>query len=198
MVYHQGNFYSTRNHPGFVMPQTATAVTNFYGSDGSSRHYLLPFEQYFELNLRENPCIELEGYSMDQCIQDKIHQETMEKIGCTTPFGPNKTQICKDPKKSKNALEIYNRIIGDANDLCLSPCEFIKPHMTLAFDHPNLNETYHYVKIINGNRVKVMKSEYSYPFISFVAEAGGYVGLFLGVSIQELGSLVMYVSKMFK
>ena len=41
--------------------------------------------------------------------------------------------------------------------------------------------------------MKVIKAYYAYPELSFIAEVGGYVGLFLGFSIYQITDGVNFV-----
>ena len=34
------------------------------------------------------------GYRKDQCTDKTFEKEALELYGCTTPFGPNKNEIC--------------------------------------------------------------------------------------------------------
>lgn len=43
--------------------------------------------------------------------------------------------------------------------------------------------------------MQVTESYYSYPFISLVAEFGGYIGLFLGVAVIQLGDISSNAAK---
>ena len=36
------------------------------------------------------------NYSKDNCANIKVEKESVEKFGCTTPFGINKTKICQN------------------------------------------------------------------------------------------------------
>ena len=41
----------------------------------------------------------------DGCIYSKLYELMMEEVGCTVPWIPIKTDICKDPTKSKKAFD---------------------------------------------------------------------------------------------
>ena len=43
--------------------------------------------------------------------------------------------------------------------------------------------------------VKVVKSSIPYDFLSMIAEMGGYVGLFLGISLQQLARIPYRIAK---
>ena len=41
--------------------------------------------------------------------------------------------------------------------------------------------------------IKVTKGYYAYSELSLIAEIGGYVGLFLGVSVNQITNLIEYL-----
>ena len=116
----------------------------------------------------------------------------MEKIGCVTPFGITKDNICKDPEKSKEAFELFSeyRAYGKNNRslACLKPCSFLNIRLSKSnervteSDHGKL--TFFFEEIIQET-----KSYYSYGSREFIAEIGGYVGLFIGASVYQLADL---------
>jgi hypothetical protein len=48
---------------------------------------------------------------------------------------------------------------------------------------------------IIGHYFQVIKSSIPYGVLSMVAEIGGYVGLFLGISIQQLAGVPYYAAR---
>ena len=46
-----------------------------------------------------------------------------------------------------------------------------------------------------SNRVKVVRSYYAYSSLSLIAEIGGYFGLFLGVSINQITYLTSFAQE---
>ena len=47
----------------------------------------------------------------------------MSQVGCTTPYGGNKNNICTEHNSSILALEMYLNLM-DAENSCLKPCSF--------------------------------------------------------------------------
>ena len=39
-------------------------------------------------------CNNDQTYQMDACNYNGTEKKSLEELGCTTPFGPNKTKIC--------------------------------------------------------------------------------------------------------
>ena len=112
----------------------------------------------------------------------------MDEIGCTTPFGVNLDHICKDLSKSKKAKELYDLLYykyRKIND-CPYPCQFIKSLLFPYGGRSDKNTT----KLRFDSFIKVTKAAYSYTELELLAEFGGYVGLFLGISVFHVSQVV--------
>ena len=49
----------------------------------------------------------------------------------------------------------------------------------------------------SSNSLKVKEEAYLYPATSFIAEFGGSLGLFLGLSFLSVWDIILYISRMF-
>ena len=152
---------------------------------------------YKMLDFEGMPCNKDETYRSDKCIHNHLEKESKRKFGCVTPFGLKKDNICKNDDKAKNAYNMYKnyRLNGlkMTNYSCLEPC------------------TYMGIKIIKGSEVEYddgamlvlyfneyiqeISNYYSYDSLSFIAEIGGYVGLFLGYSIFQITDLFSFMTR---
>ena len=56
------------------------------------------------------PCNDEHTYHLSDCILDDFEKKSMQKVGCTTPFGKIKDNICKDDYKG-----IYHRLLTSFN-----------------------------------------------------------------------------------
>ena len=121
-------------------------------------------------------------------------QESENEIGCTTPYNPDKSNICLEQNQANQAMNIFDDITiqnqTKARKLCPRPCQqyiigfsnkeiiwsnSIRPP-TLRMEFPKY--------------IRVSSSSYSYTLLELLAEVGGYVGLFLGVSINQISDLL--------
>ena len=112
----------------------------------------------------------------------------MDEIGCTTPFGVNLDHICNNSSKSIKAKELYDSLRyrhRKIND-CPFPCQFIKISLAPYSGRTGKNTTI----LKFDNFIKVTKTAYSYTELEFLAEFGGYVGLFLGISVFHVSQVV--------
>ena len=119
----------------------------------------------------------------------------MMEIGCTTPFGRNKSNVCNDTKNGLKAAKVSHDLsfvnITEAKRLCPKSCKYqMMIFGAYKIDKSNDETAKHSYLTIKFQRfVKLSKSRYSYTILELIAEFGGYVGLFLGLSINQLSKV---------
>ena len=121
---------------------------------------------------------------------NKVLQETLEKIGCTTPFGFKFEKICNEKNKSMQALALYKALFRETLQLkeCPYPCQYLRNWL---MPWPGALKKNHTMRLrFNKYYIKVIKSSYAYTELELFAELGGYVGLFLGLSVFDLCILI--------
>ena len=128
-------------------------------------------------------------YQMDACNYEVVENESMEMLGCTTPFGPNKTKICTNSTKGREATRIHARYLSpDSRTVlpiawCHYPCSYF---LVSSKQFEEGGCTYGCVSLNFEQLIQVTKSHYTYSELSMIAEIGGYVGLFLGISVNQI------------
>ena len=115
----------------------------------------------------------------------------MKNYGCTTPFGIRLDNICTDPNVARKALNLYNDVImhGTPVEGCLYPCTFLKTKFLSKTESGSTSSSKMKATILLDKFIKVTSSSISYTELELIAECGGYVGLFLGISVYNLSSL---------
>ena len=116
-------------------------------------------------------------------------------MGCTTPYRPDKSNICTDPDLGKRAFEIYKEVKDNqsfASRMCPRSCkyqiitlsrfEIREDKQTLLGIPKTKSKT---LSLTFQKFIKISTSRRSYTFLELIAEVGGYVGLFLGISINQ-------------
>ena len=168
------------------------------------------YEVIDELDTKEKPCDTNTEYRRDQCILDEFHkvskirnsfsvytytmphyfQETMEQFGCTPKFGANE---CTNKTLTRFTEGLYADMIIDSptNAKCLHPCKKIMPSFSIRSN--DYLEGFSFLGIDFPSEVKVIKAYPAYEVLSLIAEIGGYVGLFLGISVMDLKKLTSFV-----
>ena len=120
----------------------------------------------------------------------------MMEIGCTTPFGQNKSNVCNNTKSGLKAATLSHDLsfvnITEAKRLCPKSCKYqMMIFGAYKIDKSDEEETakHSFLTIKFQRFVKLSKSRYSYTILELIAEFGGYVGLFLGLSINQLSKV---------
>ena len=140
----------------------------------------------------------------DDCFYDFLKIELTQNVGCTTPSLPDKSNICKTVANAKLAKEWEDQIMfrnSSLTEVCPKSC--LEVYTTIGNKHvvDNSDEDSEYYE--KGNLtlffhqfVKVSKAYWEYDGIELMAEIGGYVGLFLGVSVNQIRHLIGKVFKL--
>ena len=107
----------------------------------------------------------------------------MEKFGCTAPFGYEINNICTNQNQSKHALELYRNLFNKrfAIKECPYPCLFMKVSFRSKTFRNSPGLTLQFNKFIRTTR-----ATHFYGELEMLAEFGGYMGLFLGISVYHL------------
>ena len=124
----------------------------------------------------------------------------MDNIGCTTPFGLDLDNICTEKNKSSEAYQLFKDVFTSTNKQgakeCPYPCQFLMNRITTT-DYKDKNDTDNAIWLVFDEYIKVTTSTYSYTELELLAELGGYIGLFLGLSVFDLRLVFNKISNIF-
>ena len=76
-----------------------------------------------------------------------------------------------------------------ANSGCNKTCSYVTLRANTVRERENWYKTISNLLIYFKENVKITKAYHVYSGLSLIAEIGGYVGLFLGVSINQITNL---------
>ena len=65
------------------------------------------YSLYKMLDFQGTPCNNEKGYLLTKCILNRLEKESLKMIGCVTPFGMTKENICQDEQDAKKAFQLY-------------------------------------------------------------------------------------------
>ena len=91
-----------------------------------------------------------------------------------------------------NASEMFSELFyEERKSLCLYPCTYLEIRKTDSMKSKDNYQTQGSTLTLNFNKfVTVSNTYYSYTELELLAELGGYIGLFLGVSVSSLSDLI--------
>ena len=176
--------------PGLFKDASRTVVGN---EMGKRIFYLVEPEFYLRKNEEKAPCNEDPASDKSNCIDKALQKFLIERYGCTTPFGPDKDNICTNKTIGKQAMSTYRDWfgwIGQEKVNCFKPCQMILiKAMLISKMEQQSSELIFKFPI----EVKEVKNYSLYSGLSLFAEIGGYFGLFLGVSLNQITRVTSYL-----
>ena len=159
-------------------------------------HVKIDHNLYKMLDFQGVPCNNEKGYRLNKCVLNELEKESLKMIGCVSPFGITKDNICQDEQVGKKAFLLYKEFKHNYWDLknlsCLEPCTYMSVKIIKATKKRQeevVNEAVGAVFLTFNRQVHETVAYYSYDDLSFIAEIGGYVGLFLGASMYQTADL---------
>ena len=125
----------------------------------------------------------------------------MALLGCTSPYGRNKSSICTDKEKSTLAYDLFENLtlnnLMDANNRCPKSCTYQMTSFSSFLKEDNGDPDQGKLEMKFQRFIKVSRSRYAYTWLELLAEVGGYVGLFLGVSVNQTLSILKQIFSLF-
>ena len=146
----------------------------------------LDFTVYDMYDFGGQPCETEPKFDHDACTKAKLKRKSLEKFGCTTPFELTKDNICQDYENGSKVYSLYREMMKKKVDNCYNPCSFTLTKATINRVQSGKGQ----VIIRFKENIKVIEAYYLYSTLSLIAEVGGYVGLFLGVSVNQVSALI--------
>ena len=154
----------------------------------------LDFIVYKMLDFGGLPCETEPEFNQDYCTKTKLDKKSLEMFGCTTPFGTNKEKICQDHEIGFKVMDMYRETMEKNIDNCYSPCSFLSMKAIKISEY--YGNGFVYIKL--KENIQVFEAQYLYSILSMIAEVGGYVGLFLGVSVNQISTIFNIVLDRFE
>ena len=166
----------------------------------------------------ENSCNEDMSSTFDDSLYETAHRELEEKHGCKIPFLPQikskdsaeYLRICERAEIGRRALKSYEEV--ETKMLGYTP--YTKMDISLGIPNfendaanPQGSVPYHgygsdntsFVLFYFKPRIKVKRTVLEYDYLTLVAEIGGYVGLFIGISLAESSmAMISFFAKMIR
>ena len=151
------------------------------------------WEFYDLIDYGGDVCNHDKEYSQYFCTNLAVQEELLRRFGCTSPFGPNKSKICTNEDEGNMIMETIPKLYGTRfYGGCYNPCSYSE--ITPAEEIGTYTESeLILVNLQFKDIIKVTKSYFIYSTLSMIAEIGGYVGLFLGISVNMVINLLEYI-----
>ena len=125
-------------------------------------------------------------------MDEKITNELKNTIGCTTPFVEDKSNICKNQTLGKKAIDIAQKLYKDK--VCAYPCKYLTNFgiTSAPSAYPKTPGIKSKNVFLFGEYGQSYKAMYTYTSLDLFAALGGYIGVFLGVSLFNIKDLIHF------
>ena len=176
--------YAKKNVEVFLhshgMLETEGDINKIRVNIGEFKDVDVEHEVYELLNNGKQACNFVAKYNKDVCEHEMFEKKALKLVGCMTPFGPNKDNVCKNPENATIVLEEFWKIFGQSgwNKQCLSPCSQIKIKQSVQREGPKDPVTAFLLLRFQEN-IKVMRYYHMNSIYSLFAKIGGCLGIFL-------------------
>ena len=163
----------------------------------------LDLAHVLSINTLEN----LEGYrwnpdmnlNFDTRWYQNIATENENVFGCSVPWHPkyrsnvtgDEIKICQSAEKARKARKRYGTLWAAKLSHEWIPCATFETSPGLPdIDDTDNNQEEAFIRLYVKRKIKIKSIIMHYDSTTLTAEIGGYIGMFLGVSIVDLGILL--------
>ena len=142
------------------------------------------------------PC---DNQNYDEEYTKFLIQKMDALAGCVVPWmnreEEDMVKICMDEENATRAETVYKnmkkRNLID-NEAAPAPCEYIEASLEVLESKTDKEANFKKLQVHLKPVAKIIEQVDGYTFLSFLAEVGGYLGLFLGMSIYQLADFIAY------
>ena len=117
----------------------------------------------------------------------------MSEPGCLTPFGSKNSEICSDEESKNFAMEIFGNLTwveSEQKKRCPLSCTKIVTIIGDFYETEKREDFLRRLVMRFHTSIKVTRSRNAYGSLELMAEVGGYVGLFLGISVNQISWII--------
>ena len=134
----------------------------------------------------------------DTMLYERIAKANEKLFGCSVPWHPpiysditrNVIEICNTSERGFLAYRKFHAFRDSQLSEDLIPCTMFDIYTGLLdVDEKDNNLDEAYIRLYLKTKIKIKSSVIYYDVTTFTAEIGGYVGMFLGVSLMDVGVL---------
>ncbi|TRY78295.1 hypothetical protein TCAL_06894 [Tigriopus californicus] len=187
------------HHPGQTLHRDSHTVVRALTN---MRAYVDVSHSLTELeSVNGEKCETLMNYGFDECVIKGIRTIIGDELNCLVPFVPgntNETVMCRTDQEFDQATQIFEDHVHGSKQarLCREPCTYLSisiGHVISQVETVPGRTGSGYLKLFFKRNISVSQTRLSYSFMSMVAEIGGYVGFFMGVSVLQLSKWLQSV-----
>lgn len=181
-----GHFYLFLHSLGKFIgwPPSSTGVSRWNVGHGQRLTLQMENLHYIDYQdpLIDGICNNDPGYLQDECFAKSVNAE----LGCRLPYGSYQGSFCQDVESANQAKAKFWSTVTDESK-CKIPCKFIISSVSTQSNTKSEDENSTFIFFNFKRQLRRSRSRILYKGLELMAEVGGYLGLFLGLSIYHVG-----------
>ena len=197
---HDPNFFMLTTNP-ITVPKIE--IRRGIRSRGNREFYEMLYiraTRHVKMNRADAPCGDSAGYSFVRCLKNSISQ----KAGCRLEgdrVSSDDTTRCKDFDQLLTHEAFYHTLFNmEQREVvettgCALPCEYVEYQQ--QGPPSEYGDSFGFGVTFATTEVLVKEDILVYPLLSFIAEFGGALGLFLGFSLNMLWDIFVWAAQVF-
>ena len=187
-----------------MLPHTRFTLLKAYTNLG--QRVYLDFTHELSINTlgheKEHECNPNWNRNYDSICYNSLARENKNVLGCSVPFHPplssdlqqHDADICANLTSGKKAMDNYDAMrdsnLADDGSADQTSCAWFDIFLGLPFIDDEGNDANEaYIRLYIKSKIKVKSIVRYYDSTTLAAEIGGYVGMFVGVSMVDLAIL---------
>ena len=195
VYFHDSKFFLLTNNL-VAIPQAQLRKKKNLQTNLEFDFYPIVVCEHRNLNRPNKPCVDDPDHNFMTCIKNSL----ATKIGCRLPWdnvSNNAYPICKTIEQIRDHEAFFFNISKmELKDVlqrtrCKVPCHY-KEYKIFNKPMESMTEGFGIGMMFPSTEITLEEEVYVYPFISFMAEFGGALGMFLGFSFFMLWDLMLY------
>jgi len=151
--------------------------------------------KHVKLNRADYPCQESKDYNFRQCVKRSVYK----RVGCKMDWdqqGYEEFPFCseiQDLKKYETEFLVLSQV--EEREVikrtgCLPPCTFSQ--FSLVHNIQGFYQPYGMGLVYATTEVRLEEEDWVYPSLSFIAEFGGALGMFVGFSFMTFWDIFVW------
>lgn len=156
-------------------------------------------------DLERHTCNSEMNHNYDKTLYEKIAKDNEELFNCSVPFHPSirsqitgrTIEICDNPETGKKAYYNWEASLSAGSETPINkPCAAMDIYLGIPFIDNDQSDDEAFIRVYIKSDMKIKSIILYYDLTTLVAEIGGLVGMFLGISLVDL--TIMCNSALFK
>ncbi|XP_044759537.1 acid-sensing ion channel 4-A [Coccinella septempunctata] len=171
---------------------------------GESIYLNIEVKEFHMVDHTDEPCVSIRNYSQSRCLEECMHDKLMREYSCSLPW--MKGRLIYPSCNNSEIIDEMNNMLNSKRKefsedcICSKPCHLYL-YLPKVMQRKTANTSPFSLLYLSytSNIVTTVVQVVSYDWSAFIADLGGSLGLFLGLSVIGLIEVIeMFLRLIFR